>query len=246
MWERSKLQYNGASFTRGGKTYPCILSYNPDQHKDYSMWEFRGQLHHHMLESMKLGGGAVDAMVAPRVWMPVEGMQEMSEVQAMVENVLAYLAEHVLHEGCRICGATPLGSWEKLPFKHYLRLRPPSGPAQPACMPAKSNVRRCERGVVWGWSVLPSGYISIYMGCKVEGLRRRPVKELAHRLVCWAFSGPPAEGQECAHLCGCVNCLAPFHLGWVGREQNRMMREWHAFDKTRVGMVCPPSYWKNV
>jgi len=93
---------------------------------------------------------------------------------------------------------------------------------------------------------MPSGYIIILMGYrKGKGGQKKKVavREYAHRLVCWAFNGPPAKGQECAHLCGCVNCLAPMHLKWASREQNNRMRAWHAGEGS-MGDVCPSEKWE--
>lgn len=238
-WVRSRT-YHGGTFERDGQHFPCIMSYNSDAHETYTWAAF---VLHGLLPSMHLDDTVWES-TSP--WVPVKSIKSLAEVQSMVEGVLAHIAKHVLHEGCRTCGAHPTGSDVQAPFVNYLQLKSQLRNVQPACMPAQSKRRKNQRGGDKGWSVLPSGYITVYMGVRRRGEpgRRKwePVRELAHRMVCWAFNGPPVPGQECAHLCGYANCLAPLHLKWVSSEQNKRMRDWHAV-KGRMGELCPDVVW---
>lgn len=240
QWKRSSKEFQGTSFLSGTQVLPCIMSYDNHAYRAYTMKQFKEG--GHMLPCMK------SVTVASRLWRPVEEMRNLCALQAEVYGVLYFLAQHVLHPECSTCGATPPGSVERLPFHHHLLLRRASGHEVPACMPAQatppSRGQREKVGESGGgvWTVLASGYISIHMGYRrgKPGHRKLvAVREMAHRLVCWAFYGPPLPGQECAHLCGCVNCLAPLHLKWVSRDQNRRMRDWHGKESRRPGKLWP-------
>ena len=50
--------------------------------------------------------------------------------------------------------------------------------------------------------------------------------EYAHRLVLWAYNGPPPAGTEAVHLCNCKSCLNPAHLVWVS-IMGQMQRAGH-------------------
>ena len=101
-----------------------------------------------------------------------------------------------------------------------------------------------EQVCVWpAWAATTSPHTCCYFAVLQPWV---PVRELAHRLVCWAFRGPPLlESMECAHLCGCANCLAPLHLVWVTCHQNDKMREWHAAVPGRLGQMCPRRVWER-
>lgn len=42
----------------------------------------------------------------------------------------------------------------------------------------------------------------------------------AHRIICWAFHGPPGPKQEVLHICGCPSCMNPQHLKWGLHQEN--------------------------
>ncbi|KAL6748736.1 hypothetical protein V8C86DRAFT_2442796 [Haematococcus lacustris] len=48
--------------------------------------------------------------------------------------------------------------------------------------------------------------------------------EVAHRLVLWAFDGPPQEPHhEVLHVCGSRHCLNPSHLVWGSKADNKAL-----------------------
>ncbi|KAL6745792.1 hypothetical protein V8C86DRAFT_3035277 [Haematococcus lacustris] len=48
--------------------------------------------------------------------------------------------------------------------------------------------------------------------------------EVAHRLVLWAFDGPPQEPHhEVLHMCGSRHCLNPSHLVWGSKADNKAL-----------------------
>jgi len=253
-WFRSGgAQYLGQAFIRGENLIPSILMYVQDVYDDYTLVEFLGN---HLLRSMELVkkhdiklGELRKSKGIKSPWKPIHIMKSLEEVQGMVKGVLAFFTQYVLYEGCKTLG----GSVDD-PFTRHLQQREASrrnARLVPACMPAKVALQKKNKGGGEGWVVLDSGYISILLGYKpgekLQACRTWvPVRELAHRLVCWAFRGPPLlESMECAHLCGCANCLAPLHLVWVTCHQNDKMREWHAAVPGRLGQMCPRRVWER-
>ena len=105
------------------------------------------------------------------------------------------------------------------------------------CMPGKEG--KGERCV---FRVTKDGYYFIYMGHHKEN--HSPVWEYAHRIVCFAFNGPPLDGHEAGHLCGCANCLAPTHLVSVTKAENARMRSWHKL-VGNGGKVCPEAEYRR-
>lgn len=59
-----------------------------------------------------------------------------------------------------------------------------------------------------------SGYLKVKIGIPEINW------EFAHRIICWAFHGPPAPGQVVMHLCNCPRCMNPAHLKWGTQAEN--------------------------
>lgn len=74
-----------------------------------------------------------------------------------------------------------------------------------------------------------SGYMRLTLANKRPGAKRKKVRVLAHRLVCWAFHGPPPSWDRnvASHMCGNPLCLCPLHLAWMTRQEDAVCREWH-------------------
>jgi HNH endonuclease len=63
------------------------------------------------------------------------------------------------------------------------------------------------------------GYLWLTIGKDSKG---KDVQESAHRLVLWAYVGPPPVlgKYEALHLCGNKMCVNPTHLVWGTHKQN--------------------------
>jgi hypothetical protein len=99
----------------------------------------------------------------------------------------------------------------------------------PLCMPF------VKREIGKGASILKDGYLYILLdkGVLDKGVRKG-VYEYAHRIVCFAYHGPPPSLHEsyCLHRCfrkgrqtDSYDCLSPLHLEWGTPKENSKDRD---------------------
>jgi hypothetical protein len=65
-------------------------------------------------------------------------------------------------------------------------------------------------------------------GClvlKIGKVGRREVWESGHRIMLWAMSGPPPNGEHnvVAHRCNYTSCLLPAHLYYASQKENMQL-----------------------
>lgn len=99
------------------------------------------------------------------------------------------------------------------------------------CLPG-----RVSRGLPDHIYRLPTGYF-------FTNVRRGMIIYL-HRFVCFWMHGPPPDKEmEASHLCGYPDCLNPYHIQWMSREENEGVKEYHKVEKkkgrTVQGMGMP-------
>jgi len=66
-----------------------------------------------------------------------------------------------------------------------------------------------------------TGYLDVVLGYK--GKNPRPVKEKAHRLMCYSLHGPPPPHKPHArHICNNKGgrCINPYHVVWSSQKEN--------------------------
>ena len=94
----------------------------------------------------------------------------------------------------------------------------------PLCMPfVKSKIGE-------GASIHEDGYLCILLD---NGVTRKGVYEYAHRIVCFAYHGPPPPNKTyCLHRCyskgrqtDSYDCLSPLHLEWGTPKENSKDRD---------------------
>lgn len=74
-----------------------------------------------------------------------------------------------------------------------------------------------------GFGVDGDGYLVVLLGKDADGKR---IFDRVHRLVGWAFHGPPRPGFEVLmHSCNRTNCLSPPHTSWGSQAQNSVGRK---------------------
>jgi len=172
-------------------------------------------------------------------WRCVQGM-DVADVQKQVRDLLLFISKHILAPVCLTLGTID-GVRVATPVFHYLVTKPLAGggaqDATPACMPGKELAVKGVFQIRKGYY-----YINMGQGLKKNG-KRNIVWEAAHRIVCFAFNGPPPAGHEVGHLCGCTNCLAPRHVAWVTKAENVKMRSWHKL-VGNGGKVCPEAEYR--
>ena len=96
----------------------------------------------------------------------------------------------------------------------------------PLCMPF------VKRKIGKGASILKDGYLYILLDKGDKGVRRG-VYEYAHRIVCFAYHGPPPPNKTyCLHRCyskgrqtDSYDCLSPLHLEWGTPKENSIDRD---------------------
>jgi len=98
----------------------------------------------------------------------------------------------------------------------------------PLCMPF------VKREIGKGASILKDGYLYILLdkGVLNKGVRKG-VYEYAHRIVCFAYHGPPPPNKTyCLHRCfrkgrqtDSYDCLSPLHLEWGTPKENSKDRD---------------------
>lgn len=117
-------------------------------------------------------------------------------------------------------GAVPLQSRLDQPFMGRC-----GGPLGHCCMPYNP-----AKVVGTAGFMLPAGRGRVkddrYLGCRIKGVGVM----LAHRIVCMAFWGVPAEHRKCVqgkcekpyviHKCGNRRCCQPHHLAWSSQQMN--------------------------
>lgn len=90
-----------------------------------------------------------------------------------------------------------------------------SGPPQQVtkqvyqCM--KHSGKNLNKKVFWAH---PQGYL------RVKIAPGRGNWELAHRIICWEFHGPPGDKEEVLHICGNNGCMNPQHMKWGTHPDN--------------------------
>lgn len=92
-------------------------------------------------------------------------------------------------------------------------------------LPARTAKRlaakiRVDCNGCWLWTACVN---SKRYGCVSVGGRT----QLAHRIVCAAFSGPIPDGYEVDHLCRVIRCVNPDHLEAVTAAENRRRQYAH-------------------
>jgi hypothetical protein len=73
----------------------------------------------------------------------------------------------------------------------------------------------------------PAGAVASPTSSATQGRATAPVMELLHRLVLWAYVGPPPacpsdQQMVACHVCGNPWCLNPKHLYWATKARNTM------------------------
>lgn len=95
-----------------------------------------------------------------------------------------------------------------------------NAPLNPICM----DFDKGKVAGVKGMKLHSHGYLKIKLGWDRQ--KQLVVWEKAHRLVCWAFHGPPpAPGSVVMHTCNTPSCLSPKHLKWGNQRQNSQGRK---------------------
>lgn len=77
---------------------------------------------------------------------------------------------------------------------------------------------RAAPGLILKQRERPSGYLVVSISAK---------KWFVHRLVCTAFHGDPAAGDEASHENGVKGDNRPVNLLWRSRASNEAMKEMH-------------------
>jgi hypothetical protein len=96
-------------------------------------------------------------------------------------------------------------------------------------------VGRCSQWMqaspVYSWHTMDSqgdNYNQAYIKVMQHGFGSNPKSFLLHRLLCYAFHGPPpSESAIVAHLCQHKTCLLPWHMRWSTRGQNTEQARQH-------------------
>jgi hypothetical protein len=83
----------------------------------------------------------------------------------------------------------------------------------PYCKAKVSNKRKRKEDKVKHFNIHNGDYLRMICGVKSNN---KSVVEYAHRLVCFAFNGPPhpASHKVVSHLCNNPTCLNPRHMQW--------------------------------
>lgn len=134
----------------------------------------------------------------------------------------------------------------------------PSRSWQPVCMPyceSKVDLANEASADFHAWATMAAhqgrstsrkrartkGYLQVRLQKKpkkpkqgMDGKQARQIQEAAHRLVLWAFAGPPTDKTllqldcskwVCRHTCNNPTCLQPWHLKWGTKAENNMDRK---------------------
>lgn len=113
-------------------------------------------------------------------------------------------------------------------FMHPLMYMHDDAANEDMCMEFNKNWVNFPSG--HGFMSHDSGYLKIRVGKDARG---KDAYEFAHRIVCWAFEGPPGEGQQVCHTCHNVKCLNHRHLRWGLPWQNVKSYKWPVYKKPR-------------
>jgi hypothetical protein len=83
----------------------------------------------------------------------------------------------------------------------------------PYCKAKVSRKRKRHDKQVKHFNIHKGGYLRMFGGLRPNN---KKVVECAHRLVCFAFNGPPPHSSHkvVSHLCNNPTCLNPRHMQW--------------------------------
>ena len=168
------------------------------------------------------------------IWGPGTWHQLVDDPMPFVQQALNHIATVLQPELLNVAEVVwnqvhqqtlgPWAAWRVFvsPFNWQLVL----GVCNNICMPYHKVKAMKASGI----SIRPDGYLSCYCGRtddahkSKDGFRDLPnvsVRMYAHRLVCYAFNGPPQPGQTVvSHTCNNPSCLNPRHLKWAAQQEN--------------------------
>jgi hypothetical protein len=97
--------------------------------------------------------------------------------------------------------------WIKANGNHCLDI------CMPYCKAKVSKKRKRQENKVKYFNIHKGGYLRMICG---SGSVNTNIVEYAHRLVCFAFNGPPhpASDKVVSHICNNPYCLNPKHMQW--------------------------------
>lgn len=177
-------------------------------------------------------------------WVAMAIEKPHSVLRAGAFTLLSHI-EQVLMDDAKNSG------WAGIILPHPL-LYPLQEPLQQGGQPLKAVCMPFDNAKLHGpqkpkYLSVVGGYLWVDFGKGTYGLGRGGLKEhkqvklTVSHVVCWLFNGPPPSSNHvCSHLCGYLNCLNPYHLGWATRLEDAMMKGWH---KDHRGFV--PNEWKK-
>lgn len=163
----------------------------------------------------------------------LNGVAMLPNMQAIYGNMGPSEISEAIQAKCRVLGmmceppvsVTAQGMWCP---KNNIRedLAPDNRPEwnKMNCMKySPESVKRDGLGMI-------GGYMYLYFG---RGDLKNPIREPAHRFLCYVFLGPPespdseykVSDYDCHHLCMCPTCLCPFHLEWRLKSEHNAIHK---------------------
>lgn len=152
--------------------------------------------------------------------------QDGQSLKGLCEKVLDTLASVMVNK-CHLRNDEMQPWLQRVDVMRFDTFRYPlvlmKAPTTPICMEFDKGKVQAVKGL----GVHSHGYLKVELGLdKEKSQGGKVVYERAHRLVCWAFHGPPPEPDMIVmHTCNMPTCLCPLHLKWGTQKDNSKGRK---------------------